>query len=465
MPNTQWEAAHWVASHLSNPLKFREEWLEFTNHWTVLSQMEVLSRIAGVFSVEINLLNLKLKEAESESMKGFLQSQIKYYRSLLKASALKDLMFLLQSICLDAEDWDEADSIFPANNRLVDLKSGKDFEVLKELKISRHSRVNFDSNAKAPRWEQFIQEVTGGDQELAEYLQRAVGYSLSGLGTEQVLFILFGSGANGKNVFLELLYELFGSMAHQTNFSILEKAYRGDDSPGKASPHLAAFMGKRFVMASESHEGSAFNDGIIKSLTGDAHITARQLYSRETVFKNRAKIWVSCNNMPRVSDLTEGFWRRLHIIPFQVKFKESTRDKTLRDKLVAELPGILNWALTGSMLWYRDGLNAPKRIEEAVLRYRIDSDPVGGFLEEKCIQHPKVSSNKKVLFDGYKKFCKVEGSDEVLPYNKFIRAMEAKGFKNVKKENKWVFEGICLIDRQTEFLITQEDVGAREATE
>lgn len=461
MLNNEWEAARWVASHLPNPLAKRPDtWMRFTDRWRPVDEGEVISVVAQTIDRRVAEIDARIRETDD---KDYLQSERKKLQSYLGAQRLRNLMFLMASVMRDDREWDVLHHSWPAADCLVDLAVGSTEAHRPEKLLSKYSGVKYDGRARAPRWAAFLREIQSNDDEMIDYLQRAVGYSMTGLINEQVLFILYGSGANGKNLFLEVLYELFGQLGYQTSFRVLERASGGETSPGAASPHLAAFQGKRFIMASESVEGSSFNDGLVKSLTGDGQITARNLFERESVFRNTGKFWLACNNMPRVSDVTPGFWRRLHIVPFLASFSGDSRDLFLKDKLLAELPGVLNWALAGARRWYEIGLRPPRAVANAVSQYRGVSDPIGGFLEDCCRIHASVWAPKVGLYTAYKEYATGDATVRPISRDRFYSIVRNHGFEEARVDNTRVFKGLCLRRDVPKFPVTQEELAASAA--
>src|SRR5262249_4534420 len=207
-------------------------------------------------------------------------------------------------------------------------------------RITIHTHIQFDSSARCPRWNQFLVEVFEDNQELIDFVQRAVGYSLTGDTSEQCLFLNFGGGSNGKSTFLEVLRRVAGGYGHNMPFSTLEIKAR------TSIPNdVAALAGRRLVTASETNESVRLNEERVKALTGCDAITARFLNKEFFTFHPVAKFWLAFNHKPRVADDSHGFWRRIRLIPFLHEFKDTARDKHLLEKLLAEAPGILVWAV------------------------------------------------------------------------------------------------------------------------
>lgn len=459
MPHNEWEMANWLSTNMKELYRCvrGQDWMRFSDRWRPIEEDQVLSAAARSIESHVSLLEARARESDNSDS---LRAEARVFKGYLQAQRLRNLVFLYAAIARDDREWNVMPHFWPSATQMIDLTTGESHPHTAHELVSRYSDVEFDPDARAPRWNQFLYEIQQGDREMISYLQRSVGYSMTGLINEQVLFILFGSGANGKNIFLEVLYEIFGSMGHQTTFGVLEKNTGGEANPGAATPHLAIMQNKRYIMASESIEGSRFNDGLVKSLTGDGQITARGLFKSVSVFRNTGKFWLACNNMPRVSDVTPGFWRRLHIVPFLASFNGAERDLFLKDKLIVELPGILNWCLEGAQMWYATGLKPPHKVANAVAEYRGISDPIGGFLEDCCVQHANVHVSKMGLYQAYREYSKMDALMRPLSRERFYTIAKNHGFEDTRVDNKWVFKGVCLRRDVAQFAVTREELAA-----
>ena len=220
----------------------------------------------------------------------------------------------------------------------------------------------------------------GGDDDLADFLQRAMGYSLTGITTEQVLLLLYGTGANGKGTFANTLKRVLGDYAWNMPFATLELKDRAS-----IPNDLAALAGRRFVIASETNDGTRLNESRVKALTGCDPVTARFLHAEFFTFEPCAKFWLSVNHKPIVRDDSYGFWRRLRLIPFTRTFPVNA---ALGEALRAEWPGILAWCVAGCLAWQAEELTAPARVTQATDDYARDSDVLAQFLTEACEGDP-----------------------------------------------------------------------------
>jgi putative DNA primase/helicase len=267
-------------------------------------------------------------------------------------------------------------------------------------RISRAAGCNFDPDATAPTWERFIADVTGGDVELAAYLQRLAGYMLSGHRREHVLPVLFGAGANGKSTWVSTLQAMLGDYASAAPAGLLIQS-----SNGQHASATAALFGRRLVVVSETGEFGKLQEEQTKALTGGDRITARRLYQEPFEFTPTHLLVVMTNHKPRIAGTDEGIWRRLRLIPFTIVIPPERRDQTLPDKLLAELPGVLAWAVRGFQAYRRDGLGLPAAVSAATAEYRDASDQIGAWIADCCDVDAKATSSATELYASYSAWC------------------------------------------------------------
>lgn len=326
----------------------------------------------------------------------------------------------------EAPAWDANPWLLGVKNGTVNLKTGKLQRHQRTDYITLTSKATYDPLAACPRWDQFITEVFP-DIAVQQFIQRAAGYSLTGLTTEQSFFLCFGKGANGKSKFLWALKEISGDAAHVASFSTFEKQMGTTQVPND----IAALQNKRFVMASEAKDTSKLDEARIKSLSGDDEMSARFLHREWFSFRPVLKLWLAVNHRPLIDDDSLGVWRRMKLIPFEQTF-DTSKETDLEDQFRRELSGILTWAVRGALFWAEDGLRAPEAVVEAVEDYREDSDVFVTFIREACDEHPSATTGASILYDGYRRWSKATGySDkEILTLTKFGYKMAEKYKRN-----------------------------------
>jgi putative DNA primase/helicase len=353
------------------------------------------------------------------------------------------------------EVFDQDPMVLNCLNGTLDLRTFELKPHNPDDRITRVAPLEYDPDATCPRWEQFILEIMDGDEDQAAYIQRILGYSLTGLTKEQVWFFLWGKGSNGKSVFINAVSEVLGDYAVDTPAATFMER-KGDDGPRN---DLARLRGRRFVSASEPR-GARFDAETIKKVSGDGKITARFLHKEFFEFTPEAKVFVCANNRPEVRDSSEAFWRRIQLIPFSRQFTGEDRDNDLSEKLRAEASGILNWMLEGCRAWQQIGLNAPDKVKLAVEEYRCDADLVGNFLEESCVISLSSFVPISKLYAEYHTYCENSGQ-HALSRTKFNenllgRVGVSKGRRGPASNREKVWRGVGLRS-ETEGNVTHAD--------
>lgn len=302
------------------------------------------------------------------------------------------------------EDFDKEIMELNTASGYVDLTSSTLHPHAVEKMFSQQTNAEFSDHVDCPEWIRFLNQIFDNDQELIHYLQKAVGYSATGSTREQVMFILYGNGRNGKSLFIDVLAEVLGTYAKTMNVStIMVKSNSGVNSD------IARLEGARMVISSEADEGKRLDEGLVKQLTGGDKIVARYLYGKEFEFEPRFKIWMATNHKPLIRGTDNGIWRRIILIPFNVQIPIEKVDKDLKFKLQRELSGILNWIVEGALMWQREGLNFPAILSEAVQEYRDEMDIINMFLNDCCEIGDNFQAPAGELFEKYRSWAEYSG--------------------------------------------------------
>jgi putative DNA primase/helicase len=291
-------------------------------------------------------------------------------------------------------------------NGTINLRTGELKPHKQEDLITKIVPVEYDPSAKAPIWEAFLMRVMDGKEELVSFLQRAIGYGLTGCVHEHVLFFCYGNGANGKSTFLGTVHSLLGDYAVAAPRGLLFRA-RNERHPTE----LASLHGRRFVTCSEIEDGQAFDESLTKDLTGGDPITARRMREDFWTFPPTHKLWLAGNHRPVVRGDDEGIWRRMRLIPFTVTIPEPDRDTSLPEKLRAELPGILAWSVQGALQWAKGGLRAPDIVRDATAAYRAENDVLGQFFRERVVVKKGETVPRSELRSAYELWCQEIGAE------------------------------------------------------
>lgn len=343
---------------------------------------------------------------------------------------------------------DQHPFLLAVQNGIVDLKTGKFLPPDRNLLLTQIAGVAFDATAKCPRWLKFVSQIMGGDASLILYVQRAIGYALTGSLNEQCLFFLYGFGANGKSTFLNVLRAIFGGLGLQAASETLMDGKRSSAGP---SGDIARLRGRRFVSMSETDDGRHMNEGLVKTLTGGDSIIARDLYQSIVEFIPTHKLFLASNHKPIIKGTDLGVWRRIKLIPFGTTIKPEDRNPNLETELKEEGAGILNWAIEGCLDWQKNGMPLPKAIEIATNEYRSEMDIVGSWIRESC----EVGPGKEMIFDDAYKSYEAWSTD----YNGFAftkkrlgQMLIERGFEPSLKSKKRSYKGITLSSSISELI-------------
>ncbi len=315
--------------------------------------------------------------------------------------------------------------------RFVDQTTGK----LLSAK-STHTKDKFEATRIAMRWlETGIPESHGNSR------QKAMGYSLSGHTGEQCLFILWGTGANGKSTFLNTLQELFGDYSTSTGTETFMK------KTSEQSNDIARLRGMRLVTTIEAEQGKPLSESLIKQITGGDALTARFLYGEYFSFKPTFKIFMATNHKPRIKGADNGIWRRIKLIPFTVTIPPEHRDPDLMNKLLAENSGIFNWLLKGYDMWKKEGLLEPEAVKNANEEYRFDMDSISNFINETMIidATEKCRLTTRELYETYCFWCS-KNNERTLSQKGLAMKLQEKGFKRLASNGTryWLGMGVRL---------------------
>jgi putative DNA primase/helicase len=390
--------------------------------------------------------SIYLEAAESED-EDRQKALAKHAFKTQGAERLKAMMFLAQSepdIPVRVAEWNTPPWLLCCPNGTVDLQTGEIAPSRPENLITKVTGAAYDTSAAAPVWEAFLERVLP-DADVRAFVQRAIGYGLSADVSEQVLFFLYGSGSNGKSTLLGAIMNALGDYAMQAAADLLIQK----ESTGGPNNDIAELFAARFVATIEVEDGKRMAESLVKQITGGDRIKARFMRQDFFEFEPTHKIYLAANHRPVIRGNDYAIWRRIRVIPFDVQIPDEEKDPTLPEKLRAELPGILAWAVRGCMEWRRIGLKPPAKVLSATDEYREDMDTLGDFIKDSCILKPALEVTAADIYAAYLKWCE-ENSDRPLGKKNFgTRLREQKGVKTgdhigPKEARGWF--GIALLD-------------------
>jgi len=333
---------------------------------------------------------------------------------------------------------------FNTQNGTLNLRTGELKAHQRADLITKISPVAYDSNAKAPLWDKFLQTVTEQNDELISFLQRVVGYTLSGDTTEHCMFFLHGTGRNGKSVFLNVLAYVMGDYGSSVRPDVLMAKPQGDTIPNE----IAALNAVRSVFTIETESGRRLAESMLKQFTGGDTVSARFLHSEFFNFRPQFKIFMASNHKPVIRGQDVAIWERIHLIPFNKYIKREDRDPFLEQKLCKEAPGILKWALDGCIAWQSVGLRPPSIVKIATDDYRSEMDLLAEFLEDVCVFQHRATVPKASLWKSYAKWCTENSVKYPINRREFKECLLTKGVLDKKTAGVRVWENVRLVDEE-----------------
>jgi putative DNA primase/helicase len=396
--------ARLVARH-GRDLRFSHPWKTWLvwdgSRWTEDKTGEVMRRakdtVASIYAEAAQAPNEEARKALA-SWAGRSESVQRLKAMIESAQSEAGVAVLPEN--LDADPW-----LLNVENGTLDLRTAELRERRREDLITKLVPVSYDPDAQCPRWLAFLGEIMAGKQALVAYLQRVLGYCLTGRTSEQCFWILHGTGANGKSVLVNTMRALSGDYAEQTPATTFMA--RRDQA---GTNDLAKLRGARFVSAIESEDGQRLAEGLVKQLTGEDALTVRFLFQEFFTFKPAFKVVLATNHRPTIRGTDPAIWRRVRLVPFSVTIPADQQDRELGTKLLEELPGILAWAVEGCQQWLEDGsLRDPPEVLAATADYRAEQDRLADFIAECCVEGPGQTAPAGELYSAYREWSERAG--------------------------------------------------------
>lgn len=397
-----------------------------------------ICKIENQTKICVRMIYLECSKIEDSDLRKKVSKHANSSESVARRRAMGELAKSEANIPVIPEDFDTNPWLLNVDNGTLDLKSGKLLLHRREDLITKIAPVIYNKDAKCPQWDAFLTRIMNGNENLISFLKRAIGWALTGTVSEQVFFILYGVGANGKSTFLNTIAKMLGDYAlHAATETLMAK------NRYTIPTDLARLRGARFVTAIETEAGKKLAESLIKQVTGGDKVTARFLYGNFFEFFPEFKLFLATNHKPRIRGEDHAIWRRIALIPFTVVIPESEQDKELSSKLEEEYPGIMNWAMSGFLEWQKEGLAFPDEVKSATMEYRNELDSIHNFMEE-CIQKDLSSEIRaKDLFESYRSWCEDNGEYIRSPKMLGMKLNEC-GFSKVRKNNGTFWLGIRL---------------------
>jgi putative DNA primase/helicase len=438
-PVNDTERAQRFAKKYANEFKYVQPWKK----WLVWNGVRWAPDEDGeVFRKAQEIPRLLLKEAaeinDDDRRKRAVVAAIRA-GDRSKLEAMIKLAECQPGIAASPSQFDSDPLLLGVTNGVVELRTGQFREARKEDYITKQAGVAYDSNATCPLWEKSLSLWLAANVELISFAQRAAGYSLTGDISEQCLFFPYGTGQNGKSTFIECIQQLLGTYATKASPTLYTLNRWGTEPEAE----IARLKGTRFTAGSETDENARLAESRVKEITGGDTLTGRELYGLAFNFRPTHKLWIYGNHLPDIRGNDDGIWRRIKLIPFEVKIPDAEKDGKLPDKLLKELPGILNWAIRGCLEWQKDGLGTPSTVVEATAEYREEEDEIGEFLTDCCYRGGRVE--RKALYKTYTDWAKDCGIKIPLKQKGFSKRIRVRnGIEERKSNGQRYWEGISI---------------------
>lgn len=423
----------------------RFRWVTTWKRWLVWDERRWSVIGADVAMKRFGLRTIEFMHVESTGAdleKEFAQKLAKWARSCEKRAMITNMVELANAqpgVALHHDDLDKNPMLLNVLNGTLDLETGNFRTHSSSEMVTQLAGVEFNPEAECPVWERFVYEICGEDPELVGYLQRAVGYSLTGRTDEHALFFCHGRGANGKSTFLNAILAMLGEYGRPGAPGLLLEKRGSDPHPtGQANLH-----GARLVSCQEVDENRSWDEPTVKQLTGGDLINARRMGEDFWHFNPTHKLWVSGNTKPYVRDSTDGIWRRMRLIPFMQQFKGDRDDKTLKTRIAQELTGILNWSLLGCFDWQERGLDPPQSVLEATEAYREEQDVIAPWFEECALADPEARTPRKSAYQSFVVWAGKTGAFR-LSERRFATELRARGFEEYKQKGVRGWLGLAI---------------------
>jgi len=417
-------------------------WIAYDGKRWAVEQAPSLVEDAAVRTVrgmEQQAMVLEDEDLRKAYLAWVKHSKTRGARQTMLADAKGSVELSISHDALDRDPW-----LLNVANGTLDLRSG----VLRPHDpsdlMTKLAPVGYDPEATCPTWERMLLGSMNASPVMVDYLQRVLGYCLTGLVSEQSLFFAIGEGGNGKGTILNTVLEILGDYATKCPMDMLlatrQKAHETE---------LTMLYRTRLALVSETEQGRSWAAAKLKELTGDDPITARRMREDHWTFLPTHKFIVLSNHEPVAHDQSYGMRRRLRCVPFEVSFEEGQRDTRLREKLRAELPGILAWAVRGCLAWQAQGLQEPEKVREAAESYWERQDTFAQFWDECCtVEGSSPETRREDMIAEYQAWCRLNGDEHPMrPKAFYARVRGVKGVEDKKSNGSRSWSGVALKTR------------------
>jgi putative DNA primase/helicase len=415
----------------------RDKWLQWRDQkWQLCEKDEHVARAKQCCSDILAAANVVFGIDQEKGRR--LVTDAMAAHNLPKINAMLKLAVSEPDMAVTDSELDADPMLLGVQNGLVELRSGHLLCNRPDMLVTRYCGAAFVKDAACPRWTSFLDQIFQSKAETIETVQRLLGYTLTGLVTEEILVVCIGYGSNGKSVFSNVVSRIMGGYSRTAPASLLTVRRSDDSSPRN---DLASLAGARYVSISELQAGDRLDEQVVKLLAGREPIAARFLHKEFFEYQPTFTAWLRTNHKPIITGEDHGIWRRMVVLPFSRTFKDEEKDPFLEDKLMAESDGILQWMLEGVRLYLKDGLKLSPQIKTEVAKYRSDSDMLGEFLKDETTPGPTERVNQGLLYTGWRTWCENSGA---IPGSKktFTQRMAERGYVEGRSNGARFYVGL-----------------------
>lgn len=426
--------AEFFVTEYKNKLRYdhgRKRWLVWRGQWWEPAKGGEIARL------NMKLIQKREAWARAQDDPKVVAAHLRWLTSTKNGRHLDEIINRSRNflpLAVDGDSWDRDPMLFAVENGVIDLRTGKMREGKQEDLITLHSPVRYDPEAACPTADKFFEEIFLHRADLIDFVDKALGYSLTGSTREQCFFILHEEGSNGKTTFINILTHIMGDYARSTPSETLTA--RKSSGPRN---DIARLAGARFVSSIETNLQEEAAEELLKRITGSDVVVARFLNNEFFEFRPQFKIWMACNHQPVIRGADIAIWRRIHNIPFNRHFARHEQDSELPNKLEAEAAGILARMVRGCLAWQAQRLTQPESVRIATEQYQRESNPLTEFIDECCDVSPSAAISKQNLHEAYLDYCSTY-REKPLTKKMFGIYMKAKGFSEdrSKKQRSWI---------------------------
>jgi putative DNA primase/helicase len=413
-----------------------KKWVVWNGQFWEMDEGNVLVHEKGLEMVR-NIYDDLLKTADYRERIDIEKAAI-MSESVRRRKAFVEAATWIKALNVKSDELDPDPWLLNVKNGTVNVLTGEFWEHRQENMIRKIANVEYDPKADCPMWKQFVREIMDYKADIISFVQAAAGWALSGDISEQTMFILFGTGANGKSTFLNVIMNLLGDYATATPTETF--MHKNVD---QYTNDIARLRGTRFVTTTEAEQGRRLAEPLIKKITGNDQMTARFLYGEFFNFAPTFKIFMATNHKPVIKGTDYGIWRRIKLIPFTTRIQEEKQDKNLELKLREEASGILNWLLEGTARWKREGLKAPSAVLLATDEYRGEMDVIGNFIKERTVQQKELTIRIRELYKAYADWCD-ENNEHAVSERFLSMRLKEMGFEQTRTAEARFWSGVGL---------------------